>query len=120
MPTAPLRHCSGSPTCPHLIGNGRECPLHPRPKPWQSQHGPAPQRIRGRRLQRLRQQLFSREPLCRLCMAEGRVTLATVRDHVTPLAEGGADIESNVQPICAACSDAKSRREAQRGQARHR
>jgi 5-methylcytosine-specific restriction protein A len=46
------------------------------------------------------------------------LTIATIRDHVIPLAEGGRDDESNVQPLCQACSDAKSQRESKRGQRR--
>jgi 5-methylcytosine-specific restriction endonuclease McrA len=46
------------------------------------------------------------------------VRLATIRDHIVPLAEGGQDIESNVQPLCQTCSDIKTQAEAARG--RHR
>ena len=77
-----------------------------------------PARITGRPLQRLRRQLFQREPLCRACMADGRVTVAVIRDHIIPLAEQGPDTEANVQPLCQACSDVKTQREAQRGQRR--
>lgn len=72
-------------------------------------------RIRGRKLQRLRQQLFAGEPLCRECAKYGRVTEATIRDHIISLAEGGTDAADNIQPLCRACSDAKTNREAVRG-----
>lgn len=77
-------------------------------------------RIRGRQLQQLRLDLFSRQPFCVLCLAKAprMLTIATIRDHVIPLAEGGRDDESNVQPLCQACSDAKSQRESKRGQRR--
>ena len=46
------------------------------------------------------------------------MTVATIRDHVVPLAEGGEDDEENVQPLCQDCSDAKTREESKRGQRR--
>jgi 5-methylcytosine-specific restriction protein A len=49
-------------------------------------------------------------------MQEGRRTLATIRDHIVPLAEGGAEgTEENEQPLCRAHSDAKTAEEAKRG-----
>ena len=77
-----------------------------------------PTRIRGRQLQRLRARLFDEHPLCVLCRTRGRVVPATIRDHIVPLAEGGLDLESNVQALCQSCSDAKTAREAHRGVAR--
>jgi len=78
--------------------------------PWRS--STTPPRIRGPKLQRLRMQLLSDQPFCRC----GRV--ATIRDHIIPLAEGGRDDDSNVQPLCARCHDAKTQREALRGRVR--
>jgi 5-methylcytosine-specific restriction endonuclease McrA len=43
------------------------------------------------------------------------VTIATIRDHITPLAELGTEEESNIQPICEPCHDVKIREEAKRG-----
>jgi 5-methylcytosine-specific restriction protein A len=68
----------------------------------------------------MRARLFAEEPLCRACLAMTPfiVSVAVVRDHIIPLAEGGADDETNEQPLCQACSDAKSSREATRGRQR--
>lgn len=41
--------------------------------------------------------------------------LATIRDHVLPLAEGGADTAANVQGLCDPCHDLKSAAERARG-----
>jgi 5-methylcytosine-specific restriction protein A len=60
-------------------------------------------------------ELFRAEPWCRACKAKGLLSLATIRDHITPLAEGGPDVTSNTQPLCQACSDAKTRQESKRG-----
>jgi len=78
---------------------------------------PSP-RVRGRQLQQLREQLFTREPWCRSCARVGRRCLATIRDHIVALAEGGRDDDANTQPLCRACSDLKTRAESARGRAR--
>lgn len=103
MPQAALRPCA---TC-HQVG----CTAHVRPA-WGSAR--PVQRIRGRKLQRLRMDLWAKEPQCRVCK---RVLLPKqmIRDHVINLADGGADDTTNEQPICQPCHDAKTQREAQRG-----
>jgi 5-methylcytosine-specific restriction protein A len=100
--------------CPWCCGvSVGPCPC--RQTAWR---GTSPNRIRGRELQRRRAKLFAREPLCRLCKAHGRVTAATIRDHIKPLAEGGTDADSNIQPLCLDCSDAKTAAESARGRKR--
>lgn len=81
---------------------------------WDTDRRPV-ERMRGRRLQRARAALFAASPLCVACRVVGRVTVATIRDHVVPLAEGGVDDETNVQGLCQDCSDTKTRAESQRG-----
>lgn len=87
-------------------------------KPWEQTH--TAKRITGTTLQNLRKALFAREPLCRECAKTHRTTVATIRDHIIPLAEGGTDDESNIQPLCQTCSDAKTAEEAKRGLHRSR
>lgn len=82
-------------------------------EPWRKTH--AVPRRSGAWLQRQREELFRAEPWCRACKAKGLLSLATIRDHITPLAEGGPDVTSNTQPLCQACSDAKTRQESKRG-----
>ena len=36
-------------------------------------------------------------------MAQGRVTAATVPDHITPLSQGGPDTDDNIRCLCAEC-----------------
>lgn len=107
MPIAPPRVCS---TCGHI-----DCKTHTRTA-WTS--STPVQRIRGSKLQRLRAELFKRQPLCVLCMKEGRVTLATIRDHIIPLAEGGLDVPENTQAVCEPCNKAKAEQESARGKRR--
>lgn len=61
----------------------------------------------GRAWEKLREYILSAEPLCRLCAAKGRVTLAEEVDHIRPKADGGGDEIENLQPICRACHRAK-------------
>jgi 5-methylcytosine-specific restriction enzyme A len=118
MPNAAPRPCT-HPGCGVLVrdGTGR-CAKHPRPT-W-SKKVDAPKRITGRKLQKLRAELFSRDPLCVECRRKGLVTRATQRDHIKSLADGGEDVESNVQGLCDACHDVKSERERLQGLARGR
>lgn len=80
-------------------------------------------RIRGRQLQEMRARLFAKQPFCVQCMAEvqedklGLEHLATIRDHIIPLAEGGRDDSTNEQGLCQRHSDAKTQQEAARGRA---
>jgi 5-methylcytosine-specific restriction protein A len=106
MPWAPPRACR---TCGRI-----HCPVHQALAPWTPGAHVTP-RLRGRALQVQRAQLFRREPWCRLCAREGRRTRATIRDHVVPLAAGGREEACNVQPLCQACSDRKTRGEAVAG-----
>lgn len=114
MPYQPLRHCA-YPGCPSLVRDGK-CTTHRSlaQHGWENQAGTNTQRIRGRELQRRRTLLFAREPVCRQCHRAP----SAIRDHIVPLAEGGSDEETNIQPLCHDCSIAKTAREAQRG--RHR
>lgn len=68
----------------------------------------------------MRAALFQRAPLCAECERQGRIAPATQRDHVVPLAEGGADDTTNEQGLCDACHDAKSENESARGRRRSR
>jgi len=45
------------------------------------------------------------EPLCRHCLREGRVTAATLVDHIVPLSQAPdlRLLRSNLQSLCARC-----------------
>lgn len=113
MPTAAPKPCSHA-GCGVLVRDGTSrCAKH-KQAAW-SQRSTPTKRITGRRLQRMRADLFKRQPLCELCSVLGLVALATVRDHRIPLAEGGPDDVSNEQALCDPCHDAKSLAERLRG-----
>lgn len=66
------------------------------------------QRIRGRRLQAIRERVLTGNPLCVACEAAGRVTAATQVDHIVALANHGADEETNLQGLCDECHRIKT------------
>lgn len=65
-------------------------------------------RTRGRAGVELRQRRLRKEPLCRDCAAKGRVTAATVPDHIRPLAQGGSDTDDNIRCLCGDCHAART------------
>lgn len=113
MPIAAPRPCT-KPGCGRLVhdGSGR-CALHPK-QAW-TKRPEATKRMTGRPLQRARAELFAADPLCAECKRHGLVALATQRDHIKPLEEGGADVTENTQGLCDDCHDAKSKAERERG-----
>lgn len=70
------------------------------------------ERIRGRRAVALRTARLTAEPLCRHCRAEGRITAATVPDHIIPLTLGGVEdglvVSPNIQCLCEDCHRRKT------------
>ena len=66
------------------------------------------QRIRGRKLQEIRQAHFRLHPLCVRCKGLGRVTVATQLDHIVALDNGGTDTPGNRQGLCDACHEIKT------------
>jgi 5-methylcytosine-specific restriction enzyme A len=98
-------------------GSGR-CDRHPQ-EAW-VKSATAVKRITGRRLQAMRAALFARNPLCVECEKVGVVRVATQRDHILSLEEGGADDDTNVQGLCHEHHEAKSLAERIRGQRRAR
>lgn len=113
MPVAAPKPCT-HPGCGVLVRDGTSrCPKHPR-QAW-AKAPTATKRVTGRKLQTMRAALFTSNPLCVQCESRGFVRLATQRDHIKPLAEGGTDDADNVQGLCRTCHDEKSLQEAIRG-----
>jgi 5-methylcytosine-specific restriction enzyme A len=58
-------------------------------------------RLRGRKAVAQRKRRLQRtHGLCEDCTASGRVTIATVVDHIIPLAKGGPDTDDNTRNLC--------------------
>ena len=58
------------------------------------------QRMRGRAAVERRERWLRDHPLCVECERQGRVTAATVPDHIVALVNGGSDTEDNLQSLC--------------------
>ena len=65
------------------------------------QERPEIDRLRGRRAVKRRADFLARNPLCCMCAKLGRVTAATVPDHIVALVNGGSDTLDNLQALCA-------------------
>ncbi len=62
------------------------------------------ERLRGRAGQQQRKRRMARTAgLCERCQSRGRVTIATVVDHIEPLALGGSDEDENTRNLCDSC-----------------
>ncbi len=80
MPTSAPHACS-SPGCPALVPRGRgRCDEHERKA--EARRGSAFVRGYDARWQKYRTGFLSEHPLCVMCTAEGRVSAATVVDHI--------------------------------------
>lgn len=67
------------------------------------------------RWERLRRMHLAGEPLCRMCLAQGRVTPAVLVDHIVPVRDGGAVLDDdNLQSLCRVCHDAKTAEDVRR------
>jgi 5-methylcytosine-specific restriction protein A len=67
------------------------------------------ERLRGRKAVEQRRRRLQSEPLCRDCIAKGIIRVSTVPDHITPLALGGTDEDSNIRCLCGPCHEARTR-----------
>ena len=117
-PTRPLTACS-FPGCPDLVkpGNGGRCEKHrkqanrQRNRDYDKQRGTAHERGYTAQWQRYRAMFLRANPLCVGC--EGRVTEATVVDHIIPH-KGDRELfwaPTNHQALCKRCHDRKTAKE---------
>lgn len=61
----------------------------------------------------VRKAYFVRSPLCEHCDLNGRLTPGAVVDHIVERRDGGADYDhSNLQTLCHACHNKKTKIEA--------
>ena len=117
MPYKPAKPCS-YPSCPKLTYE-RYCPKHK--KLMNAQYDT---RFRDRGVaefyhssewKRKRQNYLIEHPCCVECWKKGKLTKASVVDHIIPIKQGRTLLEdSNLQALCASCHGAKNIREGSR------
>ena len=111
MPYKPKHPCS-YPGCPELTSE-RYCPKHKKLVNAQydtrlRDHGAA-EFYHSQEWKRLRQDYLIEHPFCVECRKNGKLTKATVVDHIVPIRQGGPALdESNLQALCASCHGSKS------------
>lgn len=107
-PKVPCRH----PGCPELVEPGQKyCakhkPMHP------EENRSASRRGYGSRWQKASKTFLHAHPLCVNCLRHGRITKATVVDHIVPH-RGDRKLfwdQNNWQPLCKRCHDKKTGKE---------
>jgi|SRR5690606_29362443 len=115
----PLRPCNQI-GCHELVRPPeRYCEAHrwpeeqrQRQRRYDEERGTAARRGYGYRWQKARERWLKRNPLCEACKAKGRVTEATVVDHIVP---HRGDMKKfwdtgNWQSLCAPCHSTKTAR----------
>ncbi|QGT99520.1 Phage holin [Candidatus Syntrophocurvum alkaliphilum] len=103
MPYKPKTPCR-YPGCPELTTN-TYCKFHTNDRPSAASRG------YDSRWRKARKRFLKANPLCRYCEKEGRITPATVVDHIVPH-RGDEKLfwdEGNWQPLCKRCHDRKTR-----------
>lgn len=87
------------------------------PGSWRTDKQTSSQRGYGYKWQKARERYLREHPLCVYCQREGRVTVATVVDHIEP--HRGDDVlfwnESNWQGLCASHHSKDKQREEAKG-----
>ena len=114
MPMRPAAPCP-APGCNMLTTHGR-CLAHQRADSRASskERGSASSRGYGALHRKRRALVLGAEPLCAACQSLGRVTPATVDDHIVPVKQGGSiDDLSNHQSLCETCHNVKRAHERQ-------
>ena len=103
MPKAPPRHTPGTTADRHK----------PRENIYDKARPHAAARGYGARHKRWRKIILQRDPLCVYCKRQGKITPATVADHIETIAEAPErqyDTD-NGQGLCKACHDTIKQRE---------
>lgn len=108
MPKAPKRPCR-YPGCPNLCDKGVYCSKHIQFSSDRMRGG-ADARGYDSRWRKARKYFLEKHPLCAKCMRNGKLTPATVVDHIIPH-RGDQQLfwdDGNWQPLCKGCHDRKT------------
>lgn len=107
MPMKPKKPCK-HPGCP-LLTDDSYCEFHL--KLHANDRDSAYERGYSSRWQKVRKRFLAKYPLCAECERTGKLTPATVVDHIKPHRGDKALFwdENNWQPLCKKCHDRKTR-----------
>lgn len=111
MPYRPLKPCKCV-GCANLT-SGTYCDKHMRLYQLEKARPSAHARGYNSRWRKASKMFLSRHPLCVECQKQGRLTAATVVDHIIPH-KGNQTLfwdENNWQPLCKRCHDVKTVKE---------
>jgi len=89
----------------------------PKPKPWIVKYKPFETMDHSNQWfydslewKRIRKSKLTRNPLCELCLKDGRITSATMVDHIKSINKNGSKrAYSNLMSLCEKCHARKSR-----------
>lgn len=112
MPNLPRRPCCVPGCSAYAVKGQGRCAAHAR-QPLSEYRAQTNALYKTGRWRVMRTKQLAREPLCRICAAEKRLTVATEVDHIRPHKGNKAlfyDI-SNLQSLCHRCHSAKTARE---------
>ncbi len=111
MPRSPKRPCR-YPGCPNLCGKDVYCEEHRKEWSHDALRGGAAERGYDARWRTARKRYLQQHPLCVMCAEEGKITPATVVDHIIPH-RGDRKLfwdPENWQPLCREHHDRKTGR----------
>jgi 5-methylcytosine-specific restriction protein A len=56
----------------------------------------------------IRKAIMTSQPLCPICLSQGRTVASEQVDHIIPLHKGGTDAGDNLQALCKPCHEVKT------------
>jgi 5-methylcytosine-specific restriction enzyme A len=118
MPRKPKTPCR-YPGCPRLVDGGSYCEEHQKEitKQYNTyERDKVSQRFyQSEEWKLVRKRKLQLNPLCEECLRQGKLTKATMVDHIKPIKEGGAPLDlANLQSLCWSCHSRKSAEEGSR------
>ena len=115
MPSSPPKPCN-APGCRALVKGGPHCPTHAREVRRRRDEiaGTAAERGYDHAWRKRRAAHLAGEPLCRMCLTNGRVVAATVADHIVPHRGDRALFMGALQSLCVHCHSSVKQKEERR------
>lgn len=110
MPQLPNKPCNKSGCRKYVIANGYCADHQDQVKQKDIYRGTSHQRGYDHQWRKARLEFLTNNPLCVICSEQGRVTAATVVDHIKPH-KGDKSLfwdKTNWQPLCKPCHDSKT------------